>query len=613
MARTAARLRCVPVTPRSRRDAGTRMADAPHRDGLRRLRFQFALILAVAMAPAGVLAVIQALSNVDDAVGQRLELLAADVRKAAEEEQSVFLSIRETLRIAARELKRELDETGACARSLDLTLGSDPRLTGGALLDARGGAVCGDATVLGIAGNPAWGDFLDRPRFVIGPPQEAQGDRHPFVTAFYPMPDAAAEAFAIAVGIDLTFLRGLVASDLTPRSFAVLGQGGALLAIGGAGGGGWLPKDREPLMSFTEGDMLLGSADGIERRFFVVPLIAGQVWAVTASRELRFADLVGSAQGLLVIAPILLWLIAVMVAAAAIDRLVTRHVRYLERVTARLGRGELDTEIDTLDGAPTEIRNLGDAVRGMARNLAEREAALQDMVASQKSLLLEVHHRVKNNLQMVSSLMNMQLRRSESEAERRSLRLVQDRIHGLALVHQNLYATERLDSIPLDHLLRDLCEHLTTSLKPARATVRFETALEPITVGTEVATPIALFMTEAVSNVFKHAVGASGPTEIRLGLARDGENFRITLENDLGGAGREGESDEPGAPLDRNSGLGARLMEGFARQIGGTLTRETVEGTVYRVTLTGPLGSHAAALPGAFELRHREERRDAAE
>ncbi|MBK0398780.1 HAMP domain-containing protein [Limibaculum sp. M0105] len=581
--------------------------------GLQRLSFQFALILAVAMAPAGVLAVIQALTNVDDAIGQRLELLAADVRKAAEEEQSVFLSIRETLRIAARELKREIDETGACARSLSLTLGNDPRLTGGALLDADGIAVCGDARALGIAGNPAWLDFLDRPRFVIGAPQENPADGTAFVTAFYPMADRTPEAFAISVGIDLTFLRGLVASDLTPRPFAVLGQGGAVLAIGGAEGGGWLPKDRKPLLSFTEGDMILISADGIERRFFVMPLIAGQVWAVTSSRELGFGALVGSAQGLLVVAPILLWLIAVMVAAATIDRLVTRHVRYLERVAARLGRGELDTEIEELDAAPTEIRNLGEAIRVMARNLAERESALQEMVASQKSLLLEVHHRVKNNLQMVSSLMNMQLRRSESEAERRSLRLVQDRIHGLALVHQNLYATERLDSIPLDHLLRDLCEHLTTSLKPARASVRFESALEPITVGTEVATPIALFMTEAVSNIFKHAVGGTGQTVIRLGLARQGDNFQITLENDLGPAMRHSGGPQVGAPLDRSSGLGARLMEGFARQIGGTLTRETVDDTVYRVTLTGPLGGHAATAPGAFELRHREETRDAAE
>ncbi|MDT8343586.1 MAG: histidine kinase dimerization/phosphoacceptor domain -containing protein [Thermohalobaculum sp.] len=586
--------------------------------GLGRLRFQFALILAVAMAPAGVLAVIQALSNVDDAIGQRRELLAADARKAAEEEQSVFLSIRETLRIAVRELGRELAESGTCEGTLGLMLGNDPRLRGGALVDAEGAAICGDAAALDIAANPVWADFAQRPRFAIGPPQTPPGGGA-FVTAFYPMPDVTSPAstppaIAVAVAVDLTFLRGLVASDLTPRPFAVLGHAGGLLAIGGAEGGGWLPADRAPLLSFSAGDMVLVSTDGIERRFFVVPLIAGQVWAVTAARELEFGALLGSAQGLLVVAPILLWLIAVMVAAGAIDRLVTRHVRYLERVTARLGRGELDAEIEPLDGAPSEIRNLGEAIRVMARNLAEREAALQEMVAAQKSLLLEVHHRVKNNLQMVSSLMNMQLRRSESEAERRSLRLVQDRIHGLALVHQNLYATERLDSIPLDHLLRDLCEHLTTSLKPARARVQFQTALEPITVGTEIATPIALFMTEAVSNIFKHAIGPAGATVIRLGLARAGESFVLTLENDLAPAGQIVPGDEAGgAPLDRHSGLGGRLMEGFARQIGGTLTRETLESGAYRVTLTAPLRSPIATPPGAFELRHREETPRAAE
>jgi two-component sensor histidine kinase len=197
------------------------------------------------------------------------------------------------------------------------------------------------------------------------------------------------------------------------------------------------------------------------------------------------------------------------------------------------------------------------------------------------------------------------LRRSASDAEQRSLRLVQDRIHGLAMVHQSLYATERLDSVPLNHLLNDICEHLRTSLKPARAQVALEMDLEEITVDTDVATPIALFVTEAMSNVFKHAVGPTGETRIEVRLAREEAGFEVAIMNSLAADPPSEAAEGAPLPLERASGLGSRLMSGFAKQIGGESTLET-RGGMYRVTLRAPLRQE----PTRFALRNeRRERR----
>src|SRR5690606_40276830 len=103
----------------------------------------------------------------------------------------------------------------------------------------------------------------------------------------------------------------------------------------------------------------------------------------------------------------------------------------------------------------------------------DRDLDMRDALERQKNLILEIHHRVKNNLQMVTSLINIQLRRAKSADEREALRFLEDRVQSLAVVHQHLYGSEELDRIPMDELVRDICERLKISMTPVGASVEF--------------------------------------------------------------------------------------------------------------------------------------------
>src|SRR5690606_23374531 len=210
------------------------------------------------------------------------------------------------------------------------------------------------------------------------------------------------EAFALAAEVQLTQLRSLSSDASGRRIYGVLDESGALLAESTPYAAGWLPSN--PGIMLGNVDMAISdtSRSGNPRLYISQPLVDGQLWAIASVPKAGLLDVVGSTAGLTVLGPILLWMIAVAVAYVSIDKLVTRHVAYLGRAAGRIGRGDLGSEIRRLDNAPREIRALGDAIRDMAGNLQDRDLDMRDALERQKNLILEIHHRVKNNLQMVT-------------------------------------------------------------------------------------------------------------------------------------------------------------------------------------------------------------------
>ncbi|MEL6211600.1 MAG: sensor histidine kinase, partial [Pseudomonadota bacterium] len=178
---------------------------------------------------------------------------------------------------------------------------------------------------------------------------------------------------------------------------------------------------------------------------------------------------------------------------------------------------------------------------------------------------------------------------------------VQDRIHGLALVHQNLYSAERLDHVALDQLARDVALYLGQSFNAPASELDFEFQLEEVTVDAATATPAALFLTEAVSNVFKHAVMPRGRVKVVIGLRRENGEFALSVCNPVLPAMAQASSANVAAP-DEPSGLGTRLMTSFAQQLAGSFERRE-EGGTFIVTLRAPLGEERAR----FSIRQRAE------
>ena len=407
------------------------------------------------------------------------------------------------------------------------------------------------------------------------------------VVALHPTVFNRDEAFAVAAEVDLLNLRALATGGGGGRIYGVADSRGTLIANSGETDRGWLPRDIDTLLGSFERTVSATSQLGTERLYVTQPLIDGQLWAAASVPKASMLDILFSQDGLTVLAPVLLWLLAVAVAYVSIDKLVTRHIADLHLATARIGRGDLDVEIDSPGSAPVEIRSLGQAIRDMARNLQNRDADLRDMIEHQKSLILEIHHRVKNNLQMVTSLINIQLRRARTPDEREALRFLEDRIQSLALVHHHLYGSEELDRIPLDELVRDICERLRMSMTPVAAHVDFGYELAPLVVDSRIATPVALFLTEAVSNAFKHAVDQTGRHEIGVQLDRSGRYFNLEIRNRLtGGANVEDDADR--------KRLGMRLLRSFAAQLDGSFEK-IVDRESFRLVLTAPVEPRGSA------------------
>ncbi|HUF55716.1 MAG TPA: sensor histidine kinase [Thermohalobaculum sp.] len=567
-------------------------------EAARRLRVQFALIVAIALAPAGLVAVFQAASNIDEALRLEQEALRRAARELTEDERSAIIAIRERIRLAARRPGIRTLGGEECDAAVAAIAEDDPRFSGALVFDDQGVSVCGESKGFDISGTEAFRSFSEAPRLLVGPIRSGRVSGRNVMLALAPVLGSDGRTGIVAMGLSADFFQRISdASDPSATQFALLDEAGTVFAGNVSERRAWLPLDVAPLLREEELLALLEAKDGKERMYYIEPLPIDRIWMIAARPALDWQGVLFSDKGLALIAPLLLWAIAVSVAFFVIDRLVSRHIVYLQRVAAAIGRGHLEIGALSLQGAPTEIRRLGDALENMAGRLAERESALRANVEAKRALLLEVHHRVKNNLQMISSLMNMQLRRVEGEAERRSVRIVQDRIHGLALVHQHLYATDQLDAVALDRLVEDIGNYLRGSVCPAGAApAEVDFDLDPVTASADIATPVSLFLIEAMGNALKHCRDQTAPGRVFLSLKRDDHAFELSVRNDRPAL-------DDGVIGESSFGLGTRLMEGFARQIGGSIERDLTDRR-FKIVLRAPLAPRGST----FAIRRR--RRD---
>jgi two-component sensor histidine kinase len=198
---------------------------------------------------------------------------------------------------------------------------------------------------------------------------------------------------------------------------------------------------------------------------------------------------------------------------------------------------------------------------------------------------------VKNNLQIVTSLLNLRAQSVLSPSARQTMMEAQVRIKALALVHRNLYEQNDVRTIELSTFLRDLCEMLRDILQPETdAEVVLELRAEPTEVVTDQAIPIALIVTEAVSNAFRHAFRAGRGGRVVVDLAREADETVLVIADDGIGMAASGErGDGPGTGP---AGVGMTLITMLAKQVGARLAIEQQAGT--RITLrfaaAGPAG-----------------------
>ena len=161
----------------------------------------------------------------------------------------------------------------------------------------------------------------------------------------------------------------------------------------------------------------------------------------------------------------------------------------------------------------------------MAINRLRSEEQLNNSLREKEILIKELHHRVKNNLQVISSLLSLQSRRVSDERYRNLFQESQNRIHAMALVHEKLYHSEVMTKIDFGKYIDELTRHLFYSYNTNRHLVRLDLDVKEVYLGIDVAVPCAMIVNELVSNSLKHAFpdGRKGTVTVTLSLDDGGE------------------------------------------------------------------------------------------
>ncbi len=279
-------------------------------------------------------------------------------------------------------------------------------------------------------------------------------------------------------------------------------------------------------------------------------------------------------------------------AVAATGRAVGRPLQLLaDAVEHWKGGGPFEARNLTL---PVEVVHVAQAFSDATKALADHEVQLREATVQQELLMREIHHRVKNNLQIVASLLSLQANRIRLPAARAEFLSARDRVRALGTLHRHLYSEGGLHSINMPIFLSELCRQLFEAMGE-REGDRIGLTIEAteVEVSSDQAVPLSLIVTEAVSNAIKYAFPSGRRGQIAVHLGVMSEMAFLSIHDDGVGLPESAEESELGA----RDGLGIQLIRGFARQLGATLEVRHGPGTQYDLRI--PLRREAAGAAGS--------------
>ena len=352
--------------------------------------------------------------------------------------------------------------------------------------------------------------------------------------------------------------------------------------------GGWATR------ALSKGSFLYYGRDGqgAPRVFTITPLLGKDLFAVLSAPSpglFSWARLNLLSSVLFPVVAFLATLLAVWVAA---DRVIVRWLHYVERVAAIYAKGRFTVRLLQADKAPPEIRELAETLDAMAEMIVARDASINESMDQKDALLREIHHRVKNNLQVITSLLSLQQRALTDPSAREAISDTRQRITAMALIYRALYQGTDLRRVELKGFLEELIAQLIVADQDSTGSIRTELQADDLVIHPDKLAPLSLFAVEAISNAQKHAFAGRGGT-LRVMFRVNGEDAELEIADD----GEGGES-----PRHATGGVGRTLMTAFARQLHGRTETFTNEwgGCTARLTFPTPdinAGQSGSAKP----------------
>lgn len=452
--------------------------------------------------------------------------------------------------------------------------------------------------------DPLFLDLLAQPRALVLSAGADAVTREAVVTVTQPIYSAATLAGFLTVAISQTSVQMMARISLeeAPRRVVLFNHAGELLSEDpqtAALHRAELPRDVELVELVGEGSQVFRGATHEAGRatFVVVELIRGRLYALGIWPEAAAGPTGWRAIVVPMLFPVLMWMASLGVLYFAIYHLVIRHVRSLNRQMRRFALGHRGTETELPDSAPHELRELGGTFRKMTWIIARDEAAREADLAEKTVLLKEIHHRVKNNLQLIASILNLQMRQLQDPGAQAVLRNVQDRVLGLATIHRSLYEKTQLSKLQVDRVLDDILrQYLSVGVVPESG-IDITTRLDPLRIDPDRLVPLTLLLAEAVTNALKHigGPGNGGAPWLDISLRERDGKAELTIANSIHPSPADCARHAP-----NDTRLGSELIAAFALQLDAELERGPVadpRGPAYALTIRFALEDSGPPLP----------------
>ncbi|MBF9028866.1 hypothetical protein HKCCE3408_00540 [Rhodobacterales bacterium HKCCE3408] len=538
------------------------------------LSFQIALMLTVALLPPGLFAIFETLRIIEDARAAHNDNLAAQTVRAASPESDAIINALGIAYGLAEAVPAVADAPELCTATMERLVADHPIVTVAAFIDTTRTSSCnstggpldltGDRDVVRAFSEPGpavifspANDESGTTVNVMEPVRAADGATMGFVSlSFAPTPVEEVRAFA---GVDdavtlITFnAHGEILTADMPRN-----EARALLPAG-------IPLSQ--LATSTVRQFTARDNEGRERDFTLVPIVADNAYALGSwetFRPLRSGE--WPALGALIF-PGVMWIASLLVAMIALRQLVVHPVHMLGTRMRNFAANRSIPGPGPTEIASREIVEIVETFDMVATEVIESEAKLEDQLRERDVLLRELHHRVKNNLQLMSSIINMQMRQRPGDRAMEELRRVQMRLATLARFYTDFLSSSSMSRLRADHLMEEIARHVLTMSAQPETPVDLDLDLDPVDLVPEQASPLAMLATEAMTNAVSYADAPPGERvavgmTLRSETGPDGETVVLTIENTVHG--------EP--PTTAEVGLGQRLIAAFAAQLSAEMS-----------------------------------------
>ena len=259
---------------------------------------------------------------------------------------------------------------------------------------------------------------------------------------------------------------------------------------------------------------------------------------------------------------------------AVLEHAVSKALERSRLLAQREEYGErLEREVRQRTAELTEANNR--LVKAMHEQ-RQAEGRIREQLQEKEVLLKEIHHRVKNNLQVISSLLYLQAQQISDEAHLAVLTESRARVKSMALVHEKLYNSEDLSGIDYGSYLDEFSRYLLQTFAGEGRHVDLRLDCEPVALPIDCAIPLSLLVNELVTNSLKYAWNGRDHMTLALSLRRDGGDCLLSVVDDGPGL-------PPGLDLEDPDTLGLQLVSNLARQIHGGLESSSQDGARFTV------------------------------